>query len=133
MYEFQKTIHQKETQRIKESIIEKEKWVYDLIICDRVWLWNTLYANQNYTWNKMSRPKFFKEDPGEDFYDHIFLLTDPIKDSLKEEFDIYWEDRFKKKFNLVIRWYYWDTVETFRNWKKDRDIIMNRVLEIIKS
>jgi hypothetical protein len=25
MYEFQKTIHQKETQRIKESIIEKEK------------------------------------------------------------------------------------------------------------
>lgn len=131
MYEFQKQIHLQETARILEAIEEKKQWIYDAMVVDRTWLDNILYANQNHIWNQIKKPDFFQEDPGEDFYDHIVLLTHPTKNSMKEEFDIYWEERFRRRFDKVIRWYYGDKVKTFRNWKEDWDAIIEYILDTI--
>lgn len=103
---FQEEIHRLETERLQHVIKEKEENIYDVLLFDRTWYDNILYATQNNKHDKLDDLSFFQEDPDKSVYDEVILLSEPTKDSRKEEFDIYSEEEFKEHFSSQIKRYY---------------------------
>jgi hypothetical protein len=134
MYEFQKQMHIAEINRVNEITELKKKQLYDVILIDRTFHDNILYATQNHTYGDVEELDFLQLDPGsKETYDKVVLLTEPTRDSKHEEFDLYNNNEFKEVFNRSISEYYNHCIEKFRNGTVDREKIMDFITNYIKD